>query len=305
MDDLAAAASRQPYVNPWFESPMAARLLRDGVAGDDGCVEPSVLRRTEFYADILRPFDIFHSFGFLLENLDGAVSAVSVSRSHRAGSYSSSEFKLAKRLLPHLRNVHAIQKALADSSISGVNALQRAIWVLGGSGQVCGRTDLARSNASIATAMMERGGRLWPTHPRDRSPLAASIEQVLAGLPHARIPLRDKAGTPRYIAHIHHCRREAFLTWLLTDPPTAIVILNPLNCTAVDLEPMLRHLYGLTTAECRVAARLLELESIQLAAAALCRSEETVRCQLKAIFAKMGVNSQVRLLRLLYALTVD
>ncbi|MEQ1511147.1 MAG: hypothetical protein ABL934_00530 [Lysobacteraceae bacterium] len=304
MNEMATVASSHTYVNPWFESPMVSRLLSDGVAGDEGCVDPGALRRTEFYADILRPFDVFHSFGLVLEQ-GTTTSVISVSRSHRIGYYSSQELELAKKLLPHLRNVCAIQKALAETSVSDSVIGQRATWALDVKGGICGRNKLAyfAVNANAA-ALIEHNGGLVPSQGHDRASFSTAVSEVLAGARlHRRVPLRDKAGTPRFIAHIHHCQSPAFLNWLLTDPATALVTLQPLDYDVSELEPMLKELYGLTAAECRVAAKFLELESLRLVAAELYRSEETVRCQLKSIFCKTGVNSQGRLIKLLCTLT--
>ena len=300
--DMAAVISRQPYVNPYFESPAAMRLLREGVADEQGCIEPAKLRATEFYSDILRPFDIFHSVGFVLQQ-GNASSVLTISRSSRSGFYQTQELQFGKQLLPHLRNIHAIQKVVAEGSWTSAGASVPA-WVLGAHGHICGRNEQAVNFKNDADSIIgERAGRLWPCHPQDQAALDAEISNVLAGIRLCgRAPIRDKAGTPRYIAHIRHCRREAFLTWLLTDPPAVLVVLQPLACDSRALEPVLIRLYGLTQAECRVAGKLLELESIHLVAADLSRSEETIRSQLKAVFAKTGTHSQAQLLKLLYAL---
>ena len=302
MDDMAAVASRQPYVNPWFESPMVMCLFRDGVASDQGYIEPAKLRATEFYADLLRPFDIFHSCGLLLQQ-GNATSVMTLSRCHREGYYQPHEMQLAKQLLPHLRNIHAIQQALVDGSTDAAANFHSA-WVLAADGRICGRNPQATGLLTTADSLIgERAGRLWPAHAQDRAALHAEIDGVLAGTRlGGRVPVRDKAGTPRYIVHIRHCRHEAFQTWLLTDPPAALVVLQPLECDPSVLEPVLVRLYGLTAAECRVASKLLELESIHLVAASLSRSEETIRSQVKAVFAKTGTHSQAQLLKLLYAL---
>lgn len=302
MDELASIASRQPYVNPWFASPVVSRLFREGAASEEGCVDAAALRRTDFYADILKPFDIFHSLGFLLEQ-GKAVSVISVSRSHRCGHYQPQEMQLAQMLLPHLRNVHAIQKTLAESAVTSV--VDRFAWALAADGSICGRNhSLPGFFPNADPCIGERDGRLWPIHVQDRAALQTEINGVLAGERlSGRVPIRDKAGTPRYIAHIRHCRREAFLTWLLTAPPAALVVLQPLDCDPTMLEPVLTRLYGLTPVECRGAAKLLELESIRLVAVALARSEETIRSHVKAVFAKTGTHSQAQLLKLLYALS--
>lgn len=301
MDDLAVAASRQPYVNPWFASPQVRRLFQEGIADEQGCIGSAALRATEFYADILQPFDIFHSVGFLLEQGDGA-AVMTISRSARNGSYEAHELLLAKKLLPHLRNIHAIQKVVAQYHLA-TGTPSHPLWLLAANGRICGRNQHTSRFISTYSAVGERGGMLWPVLPRDRTALHAEISNVLGGIRlSGRVPIRDEAGTPRYIAHIQYCRREAFLTWLITDPPAALVVLHPLDCDPSLLEPVLVRLYGLTTAECRVAAKLLELESIHLVAASLNRSEETIRSQIKAVFSKTGTHSQAQLLKLLYAL---
>ena len=304
LGELATAASKQPYVNPWFASSQVMRLFREGIADEQGCIEPSALRATDFYTDILRPFDIFHSAGFLLEQGDGA-SVMTISRSARNGSYEAHELLLAKKLLPHLRNIHAIQKVVAQYHLDA-GTPSHPLWLLAANGRICGRNQHTSRFISTYSAVGERAGMLWPVLPRDRTALHAEISNVLGGIRlSGRVPIRDEAGTPRYIAHIQYCRREAFLTWLITDPPAALVVLHPLDCDPSLLEPVLVRLYGLTTAECRVAAKLLKLESIHLVAASLNRSEETIRSQIKAVFSKTGTHSQAQLLKLLYALGQD
>ena len=301
MDELASASSRQPYTNPWFSSPMASRLLRDGIASEEGCLDAASLRRTEFYADVLKPFDIFHSFGFLLEK-KAATSVVSISRSHREGYYQPREMQLAKRLLPHLRNIQAMQKLIGDNPLNAAEPYPT--WLLAADGRICGRNrDASLLAATDSSVISELSGMLSPAHLQDRAALHAEIVDLLAGTRlSGRVPIRDKTGTPRYIAQLRHCRREAFLTWLITDPPAALVALHPIESDASTLEPALVRLYGLTAAECRVAAKLHELESIQSVAASLSRSEETIRSQVKSVFNKTGTHSQAQLLKLLYAL---
>lgn len=80
------------------------------------------------------------------------------------------------------------------------------------------------------------------------------------------------------------------------------VTLQPLACTANDLGSALSRVYGLTQAEARVATQLLESGSVAAVASVLRRSEETVRSQLKSVFAKTGVNRQASLIQLMYAL---
>ena len=303
MDELDVAASRQVYVNPWFDSPLVANLLRNGVAHEEGCLAPQALRATEFYADILKPFDIFHSMGFVLE-LGRQTSVVTISRSHHVGYYDNDELALAKRLLPHLRTLHAIQQVVAGQSIADA-ARGEPAWTLTADGRICGMNHAAQGG--LAQSMLRiHDNRLRPVNAQDLAGWQAAMVDVLGGRrPHRRVPLRDADGTPRFILHLAPCRREAFLTWLLDDVPAMVAILQSMHPNASSLLVELPRLYGLTPAECRVAVKLLELDSLTCIADSLCRSEQTVRSQLKSIYAKTGTHSQTQLLKLLLGLSAS
>ena len=302
-DEMTRVASMHPVQSPWFASQAARQLPLLGVMSDTMTgVSSHTLASTEFYQKILKPFDILHSFVFFLGAGEAGASTLGLSRSARAGSYNADEISAARILLPHLRNVRSIQQTVAHVA-TGIERAQ-ATWLLAADGRICERGKQALSGPSGGVdVLVERGDKLSATYPQDRAAFHVAVENILSGSSlHRLVPLRDHSGTPRYIAHLHYCRREAFLTWLLTDPPAALVVLQPLACDPSRLEPILARLYGLTAAECRAATKLLELESIHLVAASLNRSEETIRSQVKAVFTKTGTHSQAQLLKLLYAL---
>ena len=304
LDEMTRIAAACPVQSPWFASDAARRLPQLGMLSDEDTGIPySELAMTDFHEIILKPFDIAHSFVMYINTDHTGATAIGISRSRRIGAFSPDEMQMARRVLPHIRNVHAIQKTLATHSRS--DEANYAAWTLTCDGRICGRNHRAADFLSHAgPAIAERNGRLWPIHVQDRAALHAEIGEVLSGKRlGAKVPVRDKTGAPRYLAHVRQCRREAFLTWLLTDLPAALVILQPLAGDPSTLEPVLTRLYGLTPAECRVAVSLLELESIGQVAASLARSEETIRSQVKAIFTKTGTHSQAQLVKLLYALS--
>lgn len=75
-------------------------------------------------------------------------------------------------------------------------------------------------------------------------------------------------------------------------------LMSGMNAPAGDVEEVLRALFGATPAEARAAARFAEGMTAREAAAALGVKEATVRGQLKAVFAKTGVNKAKDLVRL-------
>lgn len=162
---------------------------------------------------------------------------------------------------------------MAESAVTGV--VDRFAWALAVDGSICGRNhSLPGFFPNADPCIGERDGRLWPIRVQDRTALQTEINGVLAGERlSGRVPIPwDKAEhAPLHRPH-PPLPQEAFLTWLLTAPPAALVVLQPLDCDPAMLEPVLTRLYGLTPVECRVAAKLLELESIHLVAVALARS---------------------------------
>lgn len=71
----------------------------------------------------------------------------------------------------------------------------------------------------------------------------------------------------------------------------------------VDIDPaLLKSAYGLTSAEAKVAVTLLECCSAKEVADALGTSPGTVRSQIKQIYAKLGVDTRARFVKLLLGL---
>jgi DNA-binding CsgD family transcriptional regulator len=86
------------------------------------------------------------------------------------------------------------------------------------------------------------------------------------------------------------------------DRPCAIGFLNdPDAPVSVDAE-VLKRLYGLTAAECRLAAHLCDGEALPVIAKRLKVSESTVKTQLQSIFEKTQTRRQVQLVKLLVSL---
>lgn len=75
----------------------------------------------------------------------------------------------------------------------------------------------------------------------------------------------------------------------------------PVTCPTIHLE-LLKSVYGLTPAEARVAIALLEGGSARNVADYLNVSPHTVRTQLKQIYAKLGVDTRARFVKLMLEL---
>lgn len=119
----------------------------------------------------------------------------------------------------------------------------------------------------------------------DASSLNEAAERIGVGRETAREALKKamrKAGA----------RRSPDLVRRMMD------LMSGLSRDAGDVEAVLQALFGATPAEARAAARFAEGLTAREVAAALGVKEATVRGQLKAVFAKTGVNKAKDLVRL-------
>lgn len=283
--------------NPWFAAQAAARLRAVGTASDNGIISAKELRRTDFYQYVLKPLNVFHSIGFLLEQTEDGVSFLSLSRSARIGPYSGSEERLARQLLPHFRNLMTIQAALSAQrrTTPGNHALAAILDNEGRLVQIIGEGE-----QSLGALFIGRRQQLWPAQPLDRSIWQEELSAIQRGdrLTGA-VPLHDARGTYVATASLHRIPDAHHLSWLLRELPAVLLTVGCPQRSRLRIEQQLTDVFKLTAAETRTALELYAVERIASVSERLGRSEETVRSQLKSIFGKTGVNSQLQLLRLL------
>jgi len=287
----------------------AHRLIRAGTEHDEGMLPSGRFERLDFYNTIMRPLDIRHSLGFCLHHdASGRVDVLNVNRSSRSGHYTRDDMTLARRLLPHLRNVHALQRSLqtADRQCLSLELAGMAAWLLDAGGLVVHANALAdRLNASAQCPITLRNRQVRTLDKVDDAALQKAIAAATSPArprSHASLALRGRDGQPRAVADLHPMHPAALHPWMLVHPPAAILTVRTLGpATPCNLES-LRHAFGLTPAEARLAGALLEHGSLSACRDAIGKSHETLRSQLKALFAKTGARNQGEVLRMLAAL---
>lgn len=295
--DLDARYVSTEIQNPWFAAEAAVRLRACGTLSDNGIVSANELRLTDFYAHVLRPLDVFHSIGFLLDQTDDGVSFLSVSRSARMGPYTEREERLACHLLPHLRNLGAIQRSLMNHRVP-VSGDEDFVATLDGEGRLV--EVITSGNSTLSTLFFVRDQRIMPAHFRDRHAWQDELSAIASNRHlEGAIPIFDSRGNYAATARLNRLPPYHHLSWMLRAAPMFLLTVRCRRLATDHVDWLLRRLFKLTAAEVRVAMELHEVERLSDVATRLGRSEETVRSQLKAVFGKTGVNSQVQLMRLL------
>lgn len=153
-----------------------------------------------------------------------------------------------------------------------------------------------------------RGRHLVADEPGPHDALRALVAGAVATgagrgtSPGGRLLVEDAPVGERLVVHVFPCSDRR----LPLDPAgrrvCAIVFLGR-ESDAIRPQPdVLRGLYGLTSAEARLAAALGEGTPLEEAADAFAISRHTARAQLRAVFQKTGVRRQADLLRLAHLL---
>ena len=88
-----------------------------------------------------------------------------------------------------------------------------------------------------------------------------------------------------------------------TDAPRAIVFITDPAEPLLMHQDLLRQTYGLIGAGIRTAVAVVQSGTVEAVADAIGVSENTIRTQLKQIYAKTNVDSRARLVKLIYSLS--
>lgn len=110
------------------------------------------------------------------------------------------------------------------------------------------------------------------------------------------IPVAAGEGKIPYILHLLPVQGAAHDVFTRA---TSLLVVTPVDRSAVPTAGVLQGLFDLTPAEARVARGIGEAKTVEWLADSLGISRETVRSQLKSVLAKTGVGRQAELVRLL------
>ena len=263
------------------------------------------LRRTEFYNDFLRPNGWLHECAAVLELRPSAIATMALLRTSKQADFSNREIGILRAFVPHIKRALQLHrrfvdvKTRADSEAWALNQVPFGVVLLRQNGtiiaansaaeKICNGDGLSlRGNTIHACGLqnhqfqefVKRAWRstLWPPSP-------------------ASVAITRSNGVP-------------ILVTIGCVPPgcesfersAAVFIQDPLH-QPICSEDVLRTLYALTGAECRLTLLLAEGLGIPDAAEQLGIAPATARAQLKSVFQKTSTKRQSQLARLVMSLS--
>jgi DNA-binding CsgD family transcriptional regulator len=279
------------------------------IATAEELCSPQLLKKTEFYQDFLRPYNINLFCAVPTENRSPALEIVTFyHQGWDAKPRDSAVLDTIRLLVPHLksalrtrRHLCALERQTKDFS-SALDLLEFGILLLDEKGRSLFINKAAKEICDRKDGLVFRDGRLWAESPSESRRLRSLIDRAVqtgtgretfAG---GALSISRLAQNPLQILVSPFTARTHLLT--VTRQTMAVVFVSDPDRTSVSAEHMMRLLHGLTAAETELLRLLLAGYDVSEMAGLRAVSRETIRTQIKSIFSKTGTRRQSELVRL-------
>ncbi|HLG98722.1 MAG TPA: helix-turn-helix transcriptional regulator [Bryobacteraceae bacterium] len=304
-------AYERPYVEYYSTiSPWASALARIGTPGrvieSSEVMSDHEMMSTEFYNDWLRPQPILHSCGSVLTREGSVTSYLSALRSPSVGPYDQCEVELLEILIPHLQCAVRLHQRIAGLEIGlrlvtdTLDRLPGGVIIASPQGRALVMNRAAESILARKNGLHNGPSGLYAWKSSESNALLGAIltaSRARDGAAQGPVPIlisRDGAVPLRILA----APLPPQSAGTGQQPAVVLFITDPEDSVEPDTM-LLRRAFGLTLAESRIAAGLMQGKSVEDLAAESGLSLNTVRAHLKKVFAKTNTRRQGQLVRVL------
>lgn len=265
------------------------------------------LLRSDFYRTFLAPNNLGDALRFCISEPGGVQAWIDIGRAIDAPPFNETERELCRQLIPYLERALAIYSTLKRNEAEKqvyealTEQLTVGIALLDDGARFVRINDMAEQLLAGHTTVRQQ--RL---HFRDGE-LQKQFERVFA----TALAQRGKTGLPVGIEALRIPQRDGSYIGVLVKaipetrwytgtgyPAVVLCICDPTRHDDAR-QSFVSQLFGLTLSEAALAILLADGVTLTEAAALLKVTEHTTRTVSKRIFAKMGVNRQADLVRLI------
>ncbi len=294
--------------DPWLRNEEPYRIAGT-VHLDHELVSEAEMVEGKFYQEWLKPQGLFYRLSAVLIREKANLCYFATLRGRQDNPFGSREIALCRTLAPHLRSAVQMRRQLAlleverNAALEVLDRLPTAVVLCDPHGAPVIVNGAARRILSAGDGLVVRRGRLATCRPLETS----ALESLIGGAASAARGAGDSSGGTLSVSRAPGLRPLSVLVSPMRAPAAvpghrriaaALFISDPETVTPANEERLLQ-LYGLTPAECRLAAKIAQGRSIEEAAASLNITTHTARSYIKRILGKTGTRRQVELVRLL------
>lgn len=302
--DRAEEATEVYFQGRWYEQDQRSIglpvLLKNGVADDLDIFNEDYINRHPYYQDFLRPFG-FKWFAGIRIGFGEDIWCLSIQRTIEQGPFDRAAKRKLFRLSETLSASAALAKALdfasAGATLEALEASGSAALLINRQGEVFRMNRSAEEMLGGEIQVVKR--RLTARDPRSTAAFDRALYDLIWRRSNAALSppvVLNRRGQHPLLVFL---TKPSALTANVLGDCSAIAILVDISSNMRVPETTIRLAFGLTEAEARLAARLSAGQALEQIAAELALSKETVRVQLKAIFAKTNTHRQGELISLL------
>lgn len=278
---------------------LAPFLLRAGVTTDFDIFDQRQIARHPFYQEFLAPFKL-QAFAGVKVTVGDSQWCLSLQRTIQQGPYSTDQLSTFRQLSTRLSTASNLSTMLGFARIEGaLEAFQlsrTAAIILDGAGKVV--TMNAKAEALLGLGIKVISRKIWSCD-RDAT---ANFEKALSAILRAQssysagpIVFPRPEMPPIYVNLI---RLKSVQYNPLEPGQVVVVLVNPEPANGPS-QASLQNCFRLTPAEARLAQGIARGMSLERFAQETSISYQTVRNQLKAVFAKTDTHTQAQLTALL------
>jgi DNA-binding CsgD family transcriptional regulator len=303
LEELTRLGGSDPAINPRLEAGLSDPILKP--ITDSDIVSPRQRRSHYFYAEVLPQMGVPYICATVLYRESGLNVGLAVGRTAQQGEITNQQREVFSSLARHARTAIRTQLLLEGE---GSKLITGALEAASVTAFMCDRSGRVKAMTPSAEALIGKGqplrlqnGVLRNGSAARTRELAAAIERAAAGhstlgaAPATTLIIRSDSGAPLIIDVTALPRRAHNFGF----QPRVLVIVRGGGERTPDQALLLRSLFGLTRTEAIVAASLGNGASLEEIAQARQRSLETIRVQIRSIYAKLGVRRQAELVALL------
>lgn len=299
-DEFVAMDGGSPLVNPRVAAALGSPVLAVRSEADYREVRP--LLASDIYLDFCRDYDLPHGCQTKLFESDGGLVGLAMLRREADGETEAQDRALFAAVAPYVRSAVRMQMALekdAPRLVAGaLDQVAAAVFICARDGQVLARTQAAQAIVDAGRLAIS-AGTLRLAHRAEQDSLVKAIARHGAPIPAPLETLTVQTGTAAALPLLLDIVALPRGPWTIDRSPRVLVIARGAGQWHSSAPAVLQALFALSPAEADVALRLARGQPRTEIAGERSASLETVRSQIKLIFAKLGIAREVELVAML------
>ncbi len=277
------------------------------IGRNENFISDADVPKLDYYNEVMRPLRIFYVMGTGVSlDQDGGIGIIGVHRQRREGTFDAEAEQRMRLFIPHFQRAMSLTHRLQtleiqrDSGMASLDALSLGLVLAGVDGKIFFANSVAERHLQAGAAVTSLRGHLRLRDARAHDILKQAI-QTTAALAYGK----SVSSSPLIVVQ---SQEETRLSLLVCPAPTAChfsgpnvpvvaIYIGEPDRKPISLRDLLTQVYGLTPAEGRLLTALLDGERLQETADRLEISVNTIRTQLRSLFAKTGHRRQSDLIR--------